>query len=131
MVVGVCRITFSLPGNDSLKGKRRVLRRIVDRTRNTFNAAVAEVGALDQHRQAEVGFAVVSNDARHANSMLDKVSGFVSGLTEAVVLDRQIELLHVGEGERSYGAGPLGGGAVGDDPYRADEDDDDWEADER
>ena len=92
---------------------------------------LAEVGALDQHRQAEVGFAVVSNDARHANSMLDKVSGFVSGLTEAVVLDRQIELLHVGEGERSYGAGPLGGGAVGDDPYRADEDDDDWEADER
>ena len=98
MVVGVCRITFSIPGNDSLKGKRRVLRRIVDRTRNQFNAAVAEVGALDQHRQALVGFAVVSNDARHANSMLDTISGFVSGLTEAVVLDRSIELLHVGEG---------------------------------
>lgn len=99
MVVGVCRITFSIPGNDSLKGKRRVVRRIVDRARNHFNAAVAEVGALDQHRQALIGFAVVSNDARHANSMVDKIGSFVSGLTEAVVIGRDVELLHVGESQ--------------------------------
>ena len=96
MVVGVCRITLSIPGNDSLKGKRRVVRRIVDRARNHFNAAVAEVGYLDEHRRAELGFAVVSNDARHANSMLDNISAFVSGLTEAVIIDRNLELLHVG-----------------------------------
>ena len=97
MVVGVCRITFSIPGNDSLKGKRRVVRRIVDRARNQFNAAVSEVGALDQHRQALIGIAVVSNDARHANSMIDKIGAFVSGLTEAVVIGRDVELVHVGE----------------------------------
>ena len=97
MVVGVCRIIFGLPGNDSLKGKRRVVRRVVDRTRHEFNAAVAEVGYLDEHRRAEIGFAVVSNDGGHANSMIDKISAFAAGLTEAVVLDRSIELLHVGE----------------------------------
>jgi hypothetical protein len=96
VVVGVCRITFSIPGNDSLKGKRRVVRRIVDRARNQFNAAVAEVGALDEHRQALIGFAVVSNDVRHANSMIDKIGSFVSGLTEALVVGRDVELLHVG-----------------------------------
>lgn len=100
MVVGVCRITFGLPGNDSLKGKRRVVRRIVDRTRNQFNAAVAEVGSLDDHRRAAIGFAVLSNDGRHANSMLDTISAFASSQTEAVVLDRSMELLHVGAGER-------------------------------
>jgi uncharacterized protein len=103
VVVGVCRITFSIPGNDSLKGKRRVVRRIIDRTCNHFNAAVAEVGALDQHRQALIGFAVVSNDSRHANSMLDKIGAFVSGLTEAVVIGRDVELLHVGESANSLG----------------------------
>ena len=97
MVVGICRIIFGLPGNDSLKGKRRVVRRVVDRTRHEFNAAVAEVGYLDEHRRAEIGFAVVSNDGGHANSMIDKISAFAAGLTEAVVLDRSIELLHVGE----------------------------------
>ena len=104
--MGVCRITFGLPGNDSLKGKRRVVRRVVDRTRHAFNAAVAEVGHLDEHRRAEIGIAVVSNDGRHANSMLDKITSFASGLTEAVVLDRSIEVLHVGSGESLGGFGP-------------------------
>jgi uncharacterized protein YlxP (DUF503 family) len=98
VVVGVCRIVFGLPGNDSLKGKRRVVRRVLDRTRNEFNAAVAEIGHLDEHRRAEIGIAVVSNDGGHANSMIDKITAFASGLTEAVVLDRSIELLHIGDG---------------------------------
>jgi uncharacterized protein YlxP (DUF503 family) len=115
VVVGVCRITFSIPGNDSLKGKRRVVRRIVDRTRNHFNTAVAEVGSLDHHRQALIGFAVVSNDSRHANSMLDKIGSFVSGLTEAVVIGRDVELLHVGETSANLG-GPVESGWDGDDP---------------
>lgn len=97
MVVGVCRITFGIPSNDSLKGKRRVVRRIVDRVRQKFNAAVAEVGALDQHRRAVIGLCVVSNDGRHANSMLDTIAAFASAQTEAVVLDRSLELLHVGD----------------------------------
>jgi uncharacterized protein len=95
MVVGVSQIAFSLRGNDSLKGKRSVVRRIVDRTRAKFNAAVAEVDALDVHRRAVIGVSVVSNDARHANSMLDRITSFMAGLTEAVVVERTLEILHV------------------------------------
>jgi uncharacterized protein YlxP (DUF503 family) len=98
MVVGVSQIAFSLPGNDSLKGKRSVVRRIVDRTRAKFNAAVAEVDALDVHRRAVIGVSVVSNDARHVNSMIDRITSFMAGLTEAVVVERTLEILHV-EGE--------------------------------
>jgi uncharacterized protein YlxP (DUF503 family) len=98
MVVGVSQIAFSLPGNDSLKGKRSVVRRIVDRTRTKFNAAVAEVDALDLHRRAVIGISVVSNDVRHANSMIDRITTFMAGLTEAVVVERTLEILHV-EGE--------------------------------
>jgi uncharacterized protein YlxP (DUF503 family) len=89
-------MTFGLPGNDSLKGKRRVVRRIIDRTRNQFNAAVAEVASMDDHRTAVLGFSVVSNDGRHASSMLDTISSFAAGQTEAVVLDRSVELIHIG-----------------------------------
>jgi uncharacterized protein len=98
MVVGVSQVSFSLRGNDSLKGKRSIVRRIVDRTRAKFNAAVAEVDALDAHRRAVIGVSVVSNDARHANAMLDHITSFMSGLTEAVVVQRTLEILHV-EGE--------------------------------
>jgi uncharacterized protein YlxP (DUF503 family) len=127
VVVGVCRITFGLPGNDSLKGKRRVVRRVVDRTRHAFNAAVAEVGHLDEHRRAEIGIAVVSNDGRHANSMLDKISSFASGLTEAVVLDRSIEVLHVGSGASLGGFGPSDAER---DEYDADDSDDSDDSDD-
>jgi uncharacterized protein len=98
MVVGVSQIAFSLPGNDSLKGKRSVVRRIVDRTRAKFNVAVAEVDALDAHRRAVLGISVVSNDVRHANSMLDHISSYMASLTEAVLVGRTLEILHV-EGE--------------------------------
>jgi uncharacterized protein YlxP (DUF503 family) len=98
MVVGVSQVTFSLPGNASLKGKRSVVRRIVDRTRAKFNASVSEVAQLDAHRVAVIGVAVVSNDGRHANSMLDHISGFMASLTQAVITGRSLEILHV-EGE--------------------------------
>jgi uncharacterized protein YlxP (DUF503 family) len=99
MVVGVCSVTFSLPGNASLKGKRSVVRRIVERTRAKFNASVAEVDALDAHRRAVIGVAVVSNDARHVNSMLDHITTFMAGLTEAVLTERSLEIVHT-TGER-------------------------------
>jgi len=88
-------VTFSLPGNASLKGKRSIVRRIVDRTQAKFNAAVAEVAEMDAHRRAVIGVAVVSNDARHANSMLDRISAFMTSLTEAVATDRSLEILHI------------------------------------
>ena len=97
MVVGVVRIVLSLPGNDSLKGKRSVVRKIVERARSRFNVAAAEVGDLDVHRRATLGFSVVSNDSRHAQSMVDKLVGFVSGATEALVVDRYVELIPIGE----------------------------------
>jgi hypothetical protein len=96
MVVGVCRITLSLPGNDSLKGKRKVVRRILDRARSRFNVAAAEVADNDVHRRAVLGFSVVSNDSSHANAMIDELTSFVAGATEALVVDRFFELLQVG-----------------------------------
>ena len=97
MVVGVCRIVLLLPGNDSLKGKRSVVRRALERTRSRFNVAAAEVSDLDLKRRATLAFVVVSNDPRHANSMLDKIGSFVSASTDAVVADRRIELINLGE----------------------------------
>jgi len=97
MVVGVCRIVLSLPGNDSLKGKRKVVKSIVERVRHRFNAAAAEVADMDVHRRAVLGFSVVSNDGRHANSMLDQITSFVAGASEALIVDRSIELVQIGE----------------------------------
>lgn len=97
MVVGVCQISLSLPGVTSLKAKRSIVRKVLDRTANRFNVAVAEVGLQDTHGRSVLGFAVVSADRRHANAMLDSIASFVEGAAEAVVTDRSTELVSVGE----------------------------------
>jgi len=96
VVVGVLRVVLSLPGNDSLKGKRAIVKKILERARSRFNVAAAEVSDMDVHRRATLGFTVVSNDGRHAESMIDTIMSFVAGATEAIVLDRKSELLRVG-----------------------------------
>lgn len=96
MVIGACQVELSLPGVNSLKGKRSIVRRVIDRTANRFNVAVAEVDDQDVYRRGVIGFAVVSSDARHANQMLDKIVSFVSGVSEAVVMGRSMEIIHLG-----------------------------------
>ncbi|MGE0792129.1 MAG: DUF503 domain-containing protein [Sandaracinaceae bacterium] len=110
MIVATARLTLALPGNRSLKDKRRVLRKILDRVRHRFNAAIAEVADMDVHQRAVIGLAVVSNDASHASSMLDTLVSFVASSGEAVLTDRRTELVPIGDGEHMD--------ALGSDPSR-------------
>lgn len=125
MVVGVCRLVLALPGVGSLKGKRSIVRRVIDRVRHKFNVAVAEVADMDVHRRAVIGLAVVSNDARHANSMIDTIVSFVSGASEALVIDRAMELVTL---EDHFGSG-IDAALREDDALGGDRDDDDGDGD--
>ncbi|MEW6777267.1 MAG: DUF503 domain-containing protein, partial [Bdellovibrionota bacterium] len=53
MFIGVLRLELRLHGNDSLKGKRSVVRRVIERTRQKFHCAVAETDFNDEHERAE------------------------------------------------------------------------------
>jgi uncharacterized protein YlxP (DUF503 family) len=92
MVVGICSIDLRIPGNDSLKGKRSVVRRIKERVKHTFNVSIAEVADLDLLQRAGLGIAFVSNDASHVHSTLSKVVNFVEHLYLAEILDYHIEV---------------------------------------
>ena len=123
MVVGMCRVVLSLPWNDSLKGKRSVVKSVIERARLKFQVAAAEVADLDQHRRATLGFAVVSNDARHARSVLDKLVGFVAGASQAQLIDHATSIEH-------YELGPGQAFEFGDDASWEDEDEDDGDDEE-
>ena len=98
MVVGVVRLSLFLADNDSLKGKRSVVRSLIGKVRAKFNLAAAEVGALDEHRRAELGFAVVSNQRRHAQAMLSKLIAYCEKHAEAEIAGVTTELLPMGSG---------------------------------
>jgi uncharacterized protein YlxP (DUF503 family) len=92
MVVGMLRIVLAIPEARSLKDKRSVVRRVLDRARAKFNVAAAETGMLDAHRRSELGFVVVSNDRRHVQTMIDHLAAFVAGASEALVESRSVAI---------------------------------------
>ena len=58
----------------TLKDKRQVVKSIVDRLRNGFNVAVAEVGARDQYQVVLLGIAAVGEDAAGVKATLDRIA---------------------------------------------------------
>ena len=95
MVVGIGIITFRLHDCRSLKGKRKVIKSIISRMRNSFNASVAEVGSNDIHKRAEIGFSLVGNDKTLINSKIDKIFNMVDGLGLAEIIDTEMEIINL------------------------------------
>ena len=95
MVVGTLTVTLQVPDSSSLKDKRQVVRSLTARLRQTFNAAVAEVGDQDLWQSAVIGIACVSSDSRHADEMCQKVLRFVDANADALVTGSHFELVHV------------------------------------
>ena len=77
MHVGVCKLTVRIPDNQTIKGKRRVIKSLSSRIRNKFNVSVAEVEDNQAWQLATLGITCVSNSARHAEETVQNVVAFV------------------------------------------------------
>ena len=96
MNVGVCKISLRLPENQSLKGKRRVLKSITSRVGNQFSVSIAEVDNQDLWQLATLGICCVSNNKRYTNEVLSKVVDFITGSRfDVEILNYEIEILSV------------------------------------
>ncbi|MFO7558706.1 MAG: DUF503 domain-containing protein [Desulfobacterales bacterium] len=93
MVVGIGKIVFRLHDCRSLKSKRKIVKAITSRLRNSFNASVAEVGANDIHQRAEIGFALTGNDRMAINSKIDKMFNMADNLGLAEIIDTDMEIM--------------------------------------
>ena len=95
MNIGVCKIALRLPGNRSLKDKRRIVKSIISRLRSQYNISVAEVDDHDLWQLATLGVSCVSNCSRRVDETLSKVENFiVYNYPELEVLHQEREILH-------------------------------------
>lgn len=97
MVVGVCRVDLFISGSASLKDKRQVMQKVLDRTRQKFHVSVAEVGDNDLWQRARIGLAVVGNDRGHVRGVIDTVVAFIEGLYVADIVGREVEVVSYGD----------------------------------
>jgi len=95
MVVGLGNIRLRLHDCRSLKGKRKVVKAIIQRIRNNFNVSAAEVGSNDIYKRAEIGFALVGNDKTVINSKIDKIFNLTEALGLAEVIDMDMEIITI------------------------------------
>ncbi len=94
MNLGVCQIILRLPENESLKGKRKVVKSLVARVRGSYNVAIAEVDDQDVWQLTTLGIACVSNDARQNNRVLSQVVQYISqSRLDLEVVDFRIEFV--------------------------------------
>ena len=73
MIAGIVRIRFAVPA-ETLKEKRTVVKSVVERLRNRFNAAMVEADNLDSPGFATIAAAVLSNDAGHVDSQMQAIA---------------------------------------------------------
>ena len=95
MTVGMLQIVLHIHDCRSLKQKRMIVKKILERSKNRFNVAAAEVADNDSHTRATLAFVTVSNNQRTVNSALDKIATFVDQLFLAQIVDERIELINM------------------------------------
>ncbi|MBU4053177.1 MAG: DUF503 domain-containing protein [Proteobacteria bacterium] len=93
MVVGTGKLVFRLHECHSLKTKRSIVKAIIKRMQDHFNASVAEVGANDMHQRAEIGFAMIGNDHRLINSKIDLLLNMADEIGIAEMIDSEMEII--------------------------------------
>ena len=96
MIIGTLDIELNIDHAQSLKDKRAVLSRIKDRVHNKFNVSIAEVDGYEVWNYACLGVAIVSNDQKHCNRVLDKVLLYVEEIGDCVVSDYGREFINLG-----------------------------------
>ena len=95
MVVGTMKIELHLHDNRSLKGKRKIVKSMVNKVRHRFNVSIAEVGSNDKWQKIELGVSSIGNDRRHIDSSLNIVLDFLDSLFLAEIVDSRIEILNI------------------------------------
>lgn len=96
MVVGTSIIELNLPGVQSLKQKRSVLKGLIARLHKTFNVSCGEVALHDAWQSAAIGVAVVSTSAVHAQNVLENVVGWIEhNRPDLLVVGETLEIIPI------------------------------------
>ncbi len=124
MFVAVARLEYHVPHARSLKAKRHVVRKLIDKTRARFKVSVNEVDHQDLWQRTAIGVAVVGKDGDHVEHMLSEIMRFLDNQHLATPLGRLSEIIAFGEDDSARlgdlaGCEPGGGFAMGSDSLRS------------
>lgn len=93
MIIGILSLDVRVGSSNSLKDKRRVIKSLTTRIRNSFNVSISEVGCQDLWQRSELGVAFLTTDVRFAQSVLNRIVDFVERHRDITLIDSKIEII--------------------------------------
>jgi uncharacterized protein YlxP (DUF503 family) len=97
VVVGVARIVLALGQAHSLKEKRAVVRKVIDRVRAHHPVAIGEVADQDLWQRATLGISAVGPDAHQVRGLVESAVRAVEALYVAPVIQCDVQVDHYDE----------------------------------
>jgi uncharacterized protein YlxP (DUF503 family) len=92
MLVAMCRFDLRIPGCNSLKEKRHVLKTLTASLRSRFNVAVAEVDHQELWQRSAIGVAAVAGQGYHLRRVMHEVERHIDTFPAVEVLDSTLTL---------------------------------------
>jgi len=96
MVVGVSCIEIFFPESHSLKDKRQMIKKVVEKTRARFNISIIEVKQTNLWQRASIGFALMGINRDHVNSAIENVHRYIESLYLGEVINTWTEIIVMG-----------------------------------
>lgn len=90
-IIGLLSVELLVPGADSLKAKRKVIKSMKERLTARFNVSVAEVAEHDKWQRANLAVCAVSNDRHYLQIQFQKVLHFFEHNRQLEVINSKID----------------------------------------
>jgi uncharacterized protein YlxP (DUF503 family) len=98
-------LVIQIPGAQSLKDRRRVVKSFKDRVRAKLPVSIAEVGDTEHLQVATIGVAVVANETGRCHEILASALAMARVLPDAVLCDVRTEVVPFGAGGKGLSTG--------------------------
>ncbi len=92
-IIGFLEIHLRIPEAHSLKEKRGVVKRIVERLKNKFNVSVSEIGDQDKWQNSIIGVVTIGSSRKIVDATLEKVIVFIEELYPERLVNYYKEIL--------------------------------------
>ena len=93
MIVAVSVFEIHIPSCRSLKGKRRVIKPLIERIHRMFRVSIVETDHHDLHQRSEIAIAMVSRSYSAAQGMMEEIRKVIEEMPDAYLTSWQPEYL--------------------------------------
>ena len=91
-VIGYLELEIHIPHAHSLKEKRAVVKRILERLKSKFNVSVSEIDEQDRWQKSLIAVVTVGTSTKVVDATLEKSVEFVEGLFPGFVVGYRKEI---------------------------------------